>query len=172
MEIMPPPGLQVDIFVTNTSPDAIPRAPAPPLHAFADFAAAEHMMSPATPNSAMPLIEVQSPVEPAVPTMPALDPMRPVSSFAASFASLGAFGSGLAPPAPQFARPVSGVSNASGASGQSGAYSAFDLSYYASAAGEGGSDDEGADGVADLTDWAGEDDTAMPGENRLSRPSR
>jgi hypothetical protein len=57
------------------------------------------------------------------------------------------------------------MSGASAASEQSNAYSAFDLSYYAQG---GGSEDEEFDAV-DFTHWAGEDDTAMPGERRLSR---
>jgi hypothetical protein len=196
LDAVPAPGLQVDIFVTNATPEQIPR---PPQMAHHQHPPPEHMMhpqqmlhgqptSPTSATSPMPLIEVMSPT---------LDPIRPVSAFpefalnqshaagsSAMLNPMGGDGMMLAPPKPGFARSAASSPRGSLDSNhtQASEYSAFDLSYYRRAGSSshlsqlaGDAEDmrrqeeEEIHDIADLTNWDGEDDHALPGENRLSK---
>lgn len=126
--MIPPPGLQVDIFVTNPTPVA--RTPRP--QSIASLSSLASPSSPTTSSATIAHTEVDS---------------------------------HLAPPVSRFTRRGDGATSGS-ESERSDVSSAFDLSYYASTTD--GIDEDALD-ITDLTNWDGDNDSALPGERRLSR---
>jgi hypothetical protein len=182
LEMVPAPGLQIDIFVTSATPD-IPRL----LHPAEDHT--HHQPHQSAPTS-MPLIEV------ILPTLESNQSTSALPSFAhdhspfntsspAVMTPSATEGDRLAPPIPGFARARSPRGSLESTKTASSGYSAFDISYYRAAGRHSGlsnlassaldvegqrtAEDEDIGHDADLTNWDGEDDNALPGERRISR---
>jgi hypothetical protein len=192
---IPAPALQVNIFVTNATPETVPRPRSLPIQSQQGEQHHEpHNIEPQSATTPTPLIEVLS------PTSPTLGDVRLVSTFppfAQDSPAAGPHSSAiltpinedighLAPPMPGFVRAGSPRGSLESTRTESSGYSAFDLSYYrragrhsglsnlaASAVGDiesmRAAEDEEIDHDMDLTNWDGDDDKALPGESRLSK---